>query len=68
MTQLNDSLEIEEYQHYIKIDKKTQDNSPGDSGRCENNFMQLDHQDNSLQRSLRSFQTHYYIILRNSEI
>ena len=30
--------------------------------------MHLDHQDNTLQRSLQSFQTNYYISLRNSGI
>ena len=43
-------------------------NSPGESDRCENNFMHFNHQDNTLERSLQRFQTNYHISLGNSEI
>lgn len=49
------------------MDKKIiQNGSPGETERCENNFMDLDYQDNSLQKSLQSFQKIHCVTLKNS--
>lgn len=51
------------------MDKKPLKNSfPGKSDRCEHSFTHLNHQDNTLERSLENFETRYCIYLRNSGI
>ena len=49
-------------QNYLK------NSSPGQNAKRENNFTHLDYQDNTLQRSLQTFQTNYCISLRNNGI
>ena len=71
MKQLNGSPEIEEHRK-VRIHKNgekiLQNSSPGESDRCENNFMYVDHQDNIIQTSRQSFPINYFISLRNSGI
>ena len=68
---MNGSQEMEEHKK-ATIQKNgrnpTQNNSLGESDMWENNFMHLDHRYNTLQKSLKSFQTNYCISLRNSGI
>ena len=51
-----------------KWPKISQKSSLDESGQCKNNFMGLDHLDNTLQRSVQSFQTNYCICLRKANI
>ena len=61
MKQLNGSQEIEEHKKVMILKKVPKQLPWGDavSDRYENNFMHLDHQDNTLERSLQSFQRKY---------
>ena len=55
-------------QQYKKIDKKRFKAAPLGRMTVVKHLLNLDHQDNTLQRSLKSFQPNYCISLRNSGI
>ena len=62
MIQWIGSQEIEEHQKRNttqKWAKTVQNSSHGESDKCENNFIELHHQDNTLKKSLQSFQINY---------
>ena len=64
MKQLNGSQEIEEHKKVMILKKVPKQLPWGDavSDTYENNFMHLDHQDNTLERSLQSFQRKYVFL------